>query len=309
LHTLLATTDILIHNMRPGVVDALGIDGASVCARHPQLIYCEISGFGHQGPMRALPAFEPVAQAFSGLLSINGHPDGPPARLGVSLIDMGTAMWTVIGALAALSHRQVTGRGGIVNTSLLETALGWASPHIAAYLNEGRTPQRLGTAHPHLVPYQTFEAADGALLIAAGNDRLFERLCGVLGKPEWITDARFSGNRARIDHRAELIALIAQEIASKPRQMWLQQLTSAGVPCAPVNTIPDVLREPQVEALGILQEVPDTGVVLTGIPLSFDGVRPQIRTLGPRLGQDNDRKLGDGTFLESASDVSASALR
>jgi formyl-CoA transferase len=291
LHELLDTADILIHNMRPGVVDSLGIDGASVCARHPRLIYCEISGFGKSGPMRSLPAFEPVAQAFSGILSINGNPDGPPARLGVSVVDVGTAMWTVIGALSALHQREATGKGTIVNTSLLETALGWAGPHIAGYLNQGRVPQRLGTAHPHLVPYQTFDAADGALLIAAGNDRLFERLCGVLGKPEWIADARFSGNRARIDNRKTLIALISNAIVTQRRQTWIDKLTKAGVPCAPVNTIPEVLRDPQIAALEILQEVPDTGVTLTGLPVSFAGVRPKIRTLGPRLGQDNDKRL------------------
>jgi crotonobetainyl-CoA:carnitine CoA-transferase CaiB-like acyl-CoA transferase len=292
LHALLETADILIHNMRPGVVETLAIDAATLCARHPRLIYCEITGFGSRGPMRALPAFEPVAQAFSGLLSINGNPDGPPARLGVSVVDVGTAMWTVIGALSALHRRQVTGKGSVVNSSLLETALSWAGPHIAAYLNEGRIPQRLGSAHPHLVPYQTFDALDGSLLIAAGNDRLFQRLCVVLAKPEWITDGRFRGNRARIENRVELIALMSAEIATQPRQSWIQKLRTAGVPCAPVNTIPEVLRDPQIEALEILQEVPQTGVTLTGIPISFDGVRPKIRMLGPRLGEDNDRRLG-----------------
>ena len=293
LHELLETADILIHNMRPGVVDTLGIDGATVCARHPRLIYCTISGFGDRGPMRALPAFEPVTQAFSGLLSINGNPDGPPARFGVSVVDVGTAMWTAIGALAALHHRNATGRGGIVNTSLLETALAWAGPHIAAYLNQGRVPQRLGTAHPHLVPYQTFETNNGSLLIAAGNDRLFGRLCQVLGTPEWMTDKRFSGNRARIDNRAELIRLISGMILLQPRQFWISKLTEAGVPCAPVNTIPEVLNDPQVRALEILQEVPGTGVTLVGLPVSFDGVRPKIRTLGPQLGRDNERGTGN----------------
>jgi formyl-CoA transferase len=196
-------------------------------------------------------------------------------------------MWTVIGALSALHQREITGKGGIVNTSLLETALAWAGPHIAGYLNEGRVPQRLGTAHPHLVPYQTFDANDGALLIAAGNDRLFERLCGVLGTPEWKTDPRFKGNRARITSRVELIRLISEKIGQQPRQSWIEKLTAAGVPCAPVNTIPEVLKEPQVEALGILQKVADTGVTLAGLPLSFNGTRPKIRKLGPPLGQDN----------------------
>jgi formyl-CoA transferase len=291
LHRLLETTDILIHNMRPGVVDALGIDGPGVCARHPRLIYCHISGFGTRGPMHMLPAFEPVAQAFSGLLSINGHPDGPPARVGVSIVDVGTAMWTVIGALAALQQRTVTGKGGIVDTSLLETALAWAGPHIAGYLNEGRVPQRLGTAHPHLVPYQTFDAADGALLIGAGNDRLFARLCGALGVPEWSTDARFAGNRARLENRSALIALINARIGTESCAAWIARLNDAGVPCGPVNTIPDVLDDPQVAALGILQEVPGTGVTLAGLPISFDGKRPEIRSLGPQLGQDNDERL------------------
>ena len=291
LHGLLASADILIHNMRPGVVDALGIDGPGVCARHPHLVYCHISGFGTRGPMHMLPAFEPVAQAFSGILSINGHPDGPPARVGVSIVDVGTAMWTVIGALAALQRRALTGKGGIVNTSLLETALAWEGPHIAAYLNEGHVPRRLGTAHPHLVPYQTFEAADGALLIGAGNDRLFARLCGALGVPEWSTDARFAGNRARLANRDELIALINARIGTQPRADWIARLNDAGVPCGPVNTIPEVLDHPQVAALGILQEVPDTGVTLTGLPISFDGRRPGIRSLGPQLGRDNDRRL------------------
>ena len=291
LHALLETADILIHNMRPGVVDTLGIDGPSVCARHERLIYCHISGFGARGPMRMLPAFEPVAQAFSGILSINGNPEGPPARVGVSIVDMGTAMWTVIGALTALQRRGVTGKGGIVDTSLLETALGWAGPHIAAYLNEGRVPKRLGTAHPHLVPYQTFDAKDGAILIGAGNDRLFARLCGALGVPAWITDARFAGNRARLENRDELIAFINERIGQQARDVWIAKFNEAGVPCGPVNTIPEVLKSPQVAELNILQEVPGTGVTLTGLPISFDGERPKIRSLGPQLGEHNDKHL------------------
>ena len=291
LHALLGSADILIHNMRPGVVDALGIDSQSLCAQHPRLIYCEISGFGHRGPMSMLPAFEPVAQAFGGILSINGHPDGPPSRVAVSIVDVGTAMWTVIGALAALKRRNVTGKGGIVNTSLLETALAWAGPHIAGFLNEKRVPKRLGTAHPHLVPYQTFEAKDGAILIAAGNDRLFARLCDALGT-DWSTDQRFSGNRARIENRGELIELIEEKIAFEPREFWFSRFKKAGVPCAAVNTIPEALQDPQVAALKMLQEVPGTGVTLAALPISFDGRRPEIHRLGPQLGQDTERLLG-----------------
>lgn len=286
LHELLATADIVIHNMRPGVVEALGIDGASLCARHPRLVYCEITGYGKHGPKKDLPAFEPVAQAFSGLMSVNGHPDAAPARVGVSVVDIGTAMWVAIGALAALQRRQLTGRGGIVNASLLETALGWIGPQIASYLNEQHVPKRLGTAHASLVPYQTFDASDGALLIAAGNDRLFEKLARALGAPEWADDPRFCGNRDRLAHRATLVDLIAARIATAPRATWVAKLNDAGVPCAPVNTIPEVLEDPQVAALGMLEPV--EGVTLAGLPLSFDGTRPRIAKLGPRLGADNN---------------------
>lgn len=302
LHGLLSTADILIHNMRPDVVEALGIDYESLRARHPRLIYCEISGFGKRGPMQGLPAFEPIAQAFSGILSINGYPDGPPARLSVSVVDVGTAMWTVIGALSALHRRADTGQGSLVTASLLETAIAWAGQHIAAFLNQGRAPQRLGTAHPHLVPYQTFEAKDGAILIAAGNDRLFERLCRAMKRQKWVEDPKFQGNRARINNRAELIQLISERIAMEPRKFWVDTLTAAGVPCTPVNTIPEMLQEPQVNALEILQEVAETGVTLVGIPLSFDGKRPRIRALGPCLGQDN-ALLGKGQpLLNTAND-------
>ena len=291
LHGLLNDADILVHNMRPGVVDTLGIDGPSVCARHPQLIYCHISGFGNQGPMQMQPAFEPVVQAFSGILSINGNPDEPPARVGVSIVDVGTAMWTVIGALTALQRRGVTGKGGIVNTSLLETALTWAGPHSAAFLNQGRVPKRLGTAHPQLVPYQAFDAQDGAVLVGAGNDRLFMRLCRALDAEDLAADPRFAGNRGRLENRDELIGLISARISQRPRQFWITKFNEAGVPCAPVNTIPEALKDPQVAELKILQEVADTGVTLTGLPISFDGERPKIRSLGPRLGQDNESRI------------------
>ncbi len=285
LQALLETTDVLIHNLRPGVVESLGLDGATLGARYPRLIYCEITGYGKHGPKRALPAFEPVAQAESGLMSVNGHPDGPPARVGASVVDVGTAMWLVIGALAALQRRNATGKGGVINASLLETALAWVGPQVAAYINESHTPKRLGTAHAQLVPYQTFDASDGALLIAAGNDRLFEKLARALGAPQWAEDARFRDNRARLANRDEIVRLIGERIASAPRASWVATLSAAGVPCAPVNTSPEILEDPQVAAIGILQAA--EGVTLAGLPLRVDGERPPLPGLGPRLGEHN----------------------
>ena len=191
LHALLATADILVHNLRPGIAEECGLDAQTLSARYPKLIYCEISGFGDRGPLSQLGGFEPTAQAFSGLISVNGHPDSPPARVGASVIDYGTAMWIVIGAISALYRRTQTGKGGVVTGALLETALTFVGPHIAAYLNQGREPRRLGTGNPMLVPYQAFAASDGDILIAAGNDRLFEKLSRALGHPEWPKDERF----------------------------------------------------------------------------------------------------------------------
>ena len=287
LETLLGTADVLVHNLRPGIPKSLKLDAASVCERHPRLIYCEISGFGDRGPLKDLGGFEPVAQAFSGLISVNGHPGAPPARVGTSVVDLGTAVWCAMGVIGALYRRERTGRGGSVTASLLETALAFVSPHIAAYANQGREPTRLGTGNPMLVPYQAFAASDGDILIAAGNDRLFEKLARTLGHPEWPQDARFASNRARLQHRAELIPLIGAEVVRETKSHWFTVLTRVGVPCAPVNTIPEAVADPHIQALEILQKLPGTSAIASGVPLRFDGHRPPFRIAAPELGQDN----------------------
>jgi formyl-CoA transferase len=281
---LAASADILIHNLRPGASEALGIDGPSLTARHPRLIYCAISAFGHIGPMKDRPGYEPLIQAYSGLSSTNGGPDDPPMRLGVAVCDQGTGMWIVIGALAALQRRQNTGRGCIVTASLLETALVWAAQRGDAWVNEGRLPPKHRSGHPALVPYEAFDAQDGPFIICCGNDRLFAKLARELGKPEWSEDERFATNRARLDNKTTLIVLMNEILRTVPRATWIERLESAGVPAAPINTLPEALSEPQSRALGILQDVPGEDYKLTGSPLSFDFVRPAIRSAAPRLG-------------------------
>lgn len=182
---LVATADIMLHNLRPGVPAKLGIDGTTLCARYPRLIYCEISAFGHVGPMAMRPGFEPLIQAYSGLCAINGGPDDPPMRAGPSVCDQGTGMWLVIGALAMLQRRARTGVGGIVNASLLETALMWCGQKVDALVNTGSMPPRHRMGHPGLVPYEAFEASDGPFMICAGNDRLFAKLADVMERPDW----------------------------------------------------------------------------------------------------------------------------
>ena len=289
LHRLAENADILVHNLRPGAVDALGLGGAAMCARHPRLIYCELSAFGHIGPDRLRPGYEPLLQAYSGLSSINGGPGDPPIRMGASLCDQGTGMWAVIGALALLQRRHVTGRGGIVNVSLLETGLSWAGSKIDALLNQGQQPERHRSGHPDFVPYEAFEAQDGPFLICVGNDRLFVKLCAALGTPGWPTDPWFADNRARLANRTLLVAGMATILIQNPRGHWLQALAAAGVPCAPIHSLAEALAQPQVQALGLIQDVPGENFTLTGLPISFDGERPQITAPAPpfRLPRDH----------------------
>ncbi len=287
LHRLAATADILVHNLRPGAADALGIGADAMCARHARLIYCEMSAFGHVGPERLRPGYEPLLQAYSGLSSTNGGPDDPPMRMGASLCDQGTGMWAVIGALGLLQRRHQTGRGGVVHVSLLETALSWAAAKIDALANLEQAPHRHRSGHPDFVPYEAFDAADGPFLICVGNDRLFAKLCAVLGRPDWPADPRFLHNRDRLAHRDALVAAMLAILGTRPRSEWIAALEQAGVPCAPINSLAEALAEEQVQALGLIQAVPGADMTLTGLPISFDGVRPAIRSAAPGLGGGN----------------------
>ena len=284
---LAGEADIFIHNLRPGVPAKLGIDGAALCARHPRLIYCEISAFGHMGPMALQPGYEPLVQAFSGLSSTNGGPGDPPMRSGASMCDQGSGMWVVIGALALLHRRAQTGRGGILNTSLLETALVWNGQKADAWVNEGRMPQRDRSGHPGFVPYEAFDTQDAPLLICCGNDRLFAKLAADLGRPDWLADERFATNRARLAHKAALLEQLVPLLRARPRAEWIERFDAAGVPCAPIHTVPEALAHPQVQALGILAPVPGEDFALTALPLTIDGQRPLPRAGAPRLGAGN----------------------
>ena len=284
---LAATADILIHNLRPGVTQALGIDSVTLCARHPRLIYCEISAFGSTGPMHMLPGYEPLIQAFSGLSSINGGPEDPPMRTGASVCDQGSGMWAVIGALALLQRRHLTGKGGVVGTSLLETALVWTGQKSDAYVNEGALPDRHRSGHPGFVPYESFETADAPLLLCCGNDRLFAKLARVLERLDWLEDDRFVTNRARLVNKQALMQQLAPLLGARTRAHWLEKFGREGVPCAPVHAVPEAIAHPQTRALGMLMPVPGEDFQLTGLPMSIDGLRPQHRAAAPRLGEHN----------------------
>ncbi|HPK33016.1 MAG TPA: CoA transferase, partial [Ottowia sp.] len=211
----------------------------------------------------------------------------PPLRAGASVCDQGTGMWAVIGALAMLHRRQGTGRGGILSASLLETALVWNGQKADAYVNEGRLPDRHRSGHPGFVPYEAFDTADAPLLICCGNDRLFTKLAAELGRPDWPADERFATNRARLAHKAALMAELEPLLRQRPRAEWTARLEAAGVPCAPIHTVPEALAHPQVQALGVLQAVPGEDFRLTALPFTIDGERPALHAGAPRLGQHN----------------------
>ncbi|WP_038216169.1 CaiB/BaiF CoA transferase family protein [Xenophilus azovorans] len=289
LDRLAAQADVFIHNLRPGVPRALGIDGETLCARHPRLIYGEISAFGATGPMAMRPGYEPLLQAFSGLSSTNGGEGDPPMRSGASMCDQGSGMWLVIGVLALLHRRERTGRGGLLTTSLLETALAWNAQKGDAWANEGRLPQRHRSGHPGFVPYEAFDTADGPLLICCGNDRLFAKLARALGRPGWIDEARFATNRARLAHKAALFEQLEPILRTRTQAEWGELFEAAGVPCAPVHSVPEALAHPQVQALGMLAPVPGADFSLTAMPLCIDGGRPPARGIAPRLGEHNAR--------------------
>jgi len=289
---LIDGADVLVQNLRPGSMDALGLDGPTLLRRNPKLVYCSLRALGSVGPLKDRPGFEPMVQAFSGLMMLSGEPDGPPIRIGTQVLDHGTGMWAAIGVLAALLRRAATGQGGMVDTSLFETALGWWTIPYASYALSGELPQRHPTGSAKLIVFQGFETRNGPLVIAAGNDRLFAKLALALGRADWASDPRFARNAGRYEHREEILSEVARIVATRTKGEWIDILEAAGVPCAPVQNVKQMLECGQMEALGLLQDVPGSSQPLIGLPISFDGDRPLPRAASPALGAHTAEVLG-----------------
>ena len=292
LRTLIGRADVFVHNLRPGAAEEMGLDGPTLLAANPRLVYCGISAFGDEGPLRLKPGYEILIQAFAGLMSVTGTTDGPPVRMGTSVIDFGTGMWTALGALAALRLREQTGRGVVVSTSLFETGLYWLARQLAEFKVKGEPPERHATGSPRLVGFQAFETKTGPIVIAPGNDRLFAKFARVLGHPEWVDDPRFRTTADRFQHRAYLLREMQMVLAGDTKESWTERLEAAGVPCAPILTVPEVLAQRQTQALGIVQTIPETPVDVIGLPLRLDGVRPGVRRPAPGIGQHTTEILG-----------------
>jgi crotonobetainyl-CoA:carnitine CoA-transferase CaiB-like acyl-CoA transferase len=292
LHKLCESADILIQNLRPGVVEECGIGPEAMLAAHPRLIYCSIWAFGFEGPMMMKPGFDPLLQAFGGMMSVTGQPDGPPTFCGASINDKATGLFITIGALAALRWRDRTGQGCLVDGSLFETAAFWVEGQINNHIATGDIPKRHGTGAAVIVPYQVFETADRPLCLAAGNDRLFARAAAVLGHPEWSKDPRFAAGAERVRNKAILVPLIATVFATRPRDHWLAALDAVGVPSGPVNDIAEVVASEQMAAVELICALPNGGPKVVGLPLSFNRQRPQPTRDSPKLGEHNREVLG-----------------
>lgn len=288
LRAKLRDSDILVQNMRPGALDALGFDAAGLRAENPRLIFCSLHAFGAEGPMKLNPGYEPIVQAFAGMFSVNGSADAPPARVGMQVLDLGTGVWAALGCLAALLRRAQTGEGCVVDTSLFETALGWLTIHFAAYGAGGKLPVRDRTGNPRLIVFQAFVTSDGEVVVAAANDRLFQKLAREIGRPDWAEDPRFRTNADRIAHRPLLIPEMEKIFAARPTAEWVERLEKLAIPCSPINDLAAVAADPQTTALGILAPAPGLADLrMVGLPVSFDGARPPVRSAAPRLGADN----------------------
>jgi crotonobetainyl-CoA:carnitine CoA-transferase CaiB-like acyl-CoA transferase len=287
---ILEHTDIVIHNLKYGALDKYGLGPAALVAEKPSLVCCNLNAFGATGPLRDRPGYDPMMQAYSGLMSLLGEDGRPPVRVTASIIDMGSATWSVIGILAALRERDRTGQGGVVDTSLYETSLALMSIMLADHLASGNLPVRHGSGVAMIVPYQAFEAADGYLMVAAGNDNLFRRLAAALGRPSLADDPRFRTNGERVVNREALVAILADIFKIETRSHWTALLEAQGIPNGPINAMDQVVADPQTAALGQIQQ--HRGLSLVGLPLSFDGARPPFAKRAPALGEDNEAILG-----------------
>jgi crotonobetainyl-CoA:carnitine CoA-transferase CaiB-like acyl-CoA transferase len=287
--------DVVIENFRPGLLASLGLDVRTLRSSNPRLVTCSLTAFGAEArgaPDR--PGYDIIVQALSGLMSVTGDADGAPAKAGVALLDVVTGLYAAVGILAAIRDRDRTGTGRHVEVSLFDASVAAMVNQAANYLVGGVVPHAMGTAHPNIVPYQAFHGSDRPFVVAAGNDRLYQRTCDVIGHAEWATDDRFSTNAGRVEHREELVALLESVFTARTADEWLSALQDAAVPCAPIRRIDEVFAS--AEGAALVDEMPDAAhgglLRLVADPIRIDGERLPTRLLPPRLGEHTDDILG-----------------
>ena len=283
---LLADADVLIENFKVGGLAKYGLDYASLHESHPRLIYCSITGFGQDGPYAARAGYDYIIQGMSGLMSVTGDPDGQPQKVGVAVTDIFTGLYASNAILAAVHQRHGTGRGQHIDLALLDVAVATTANQAMNYLATGKSPERLGNAHPNIVPYQVFECGDGHVIIAVGNDGQFRKFCSVLGLDALGNDPRFATNPARLENRLVLVPLLADKMLGWTKADILTTCESKGVPAGPINTFEDVFADPQVIARGLKLDI--DGALSVRPPMRFSDADLALDRPAPSLGQDQD---------------------
>ena len=295
---LAAKSDILIENFKVGGLQAYGLDYASLKALNPDLIYCSITGFGQTGPYAKRAGYDFMVQGLGGLMSLTGRPEGEegagPVKVGVALTDILTGLYSTVAILAALAHRQHDGGGQHIDMALLDVQVACLANQAMNYLTTGVAPQRLGNAHPNIVPYQDFPTADGDFILTVGNDSQFRKFAEVAGRSEWVDDPRFATNKLRVANRGVLVPLIRQATVFKTTAEWVAQLEAVGVPCGPINDLAQVFADPQVQARGLAMQLPHAlaGLVpQVASPIRLSETPVEYRNAPPLLGEHTQQVL------------------
>ncbi|MFQ6016958.1 MAG: CaiB/BaiF CoA transferase family protein [Kiloniellaceae bacterium] len=293
---LIAHCDVLVENFRIGGLAKYGLSHEQLKENFPRLVYCSITGFGQTGPYAALPGYDVLIQGMGGFMSITGQPEGAPQKAGVPIADLMAGMYAAVAIVAALRHREATGEGQYIDIGMLDTQVATLSIQGLNYLASGKVPERLGNAHPNIVPYQSFATADGDIILAVGNDAQFQRFCAFAGVPELAGDEKFRSNDARVRNRDELAKRLEPVLARHPSRYWLEGLEPRNVSCGPINTIDRVFADPQVRSRKMQIEMRhplagDTPVRLIASPIRMSATPPTYAHPPPLLGQHTDEVL------------------
>jgi len=288
LFKLVSSSDIFLENYRPGTAERLGIDYATLRKINGGLIYCSISGYGQDGPYREKPSYDIVGQAMGGLMSLTGEKDRPPVKIGVAIADICAGMFATIGILGALRAREKRGHGQRVDISILDGQVAWLSHQAGNFFATDTNPERLGSAHPTIAPYQAFRAADSYFVVAVGNDNLWKGFCEAISLSKLVSDPRFATNPDRVRNREELARALEEQFAAEPAKHWLEAIDKAGIPCGPIYALGEVFRDPQVLYRKMVEEMehPKVGRIrVVGTPIKMSETPASIRTPPPTLGQ------------------------
>ena len=295
-------SDVVVENFTPGVMGRFGLDYDAVREANAKIIYCSISGFGQDGPYRDRPAYDQIMQGVTGLMSITGEPDGEPQKIGIAVTDIGAGMWSAFAIMAALRHREQQGEGHYIDVSIMDAQISWLTYQAGYYFANGKPPQRMGAAHPTLVPYQAFMCQDGKYVnVAVGSERIWERFCRAIHRDDLKDNPKFATNGDRVRSRSTLVPLLQEHFLTRPVEEWVADLHAATVPCGPINDLADVFSDPQVLARRMYLEIPHPtlgSIKQTGLPIKFSVTPGRMQRHPPLLGEHNGEILAALGYTE-----------